>query len=400
MNNEVNNVEKNRSFKLSEVVFLLLIIFIVGFILGLSVIKSSFKTCEDYSEFSKFIETYNYIVDNYYDDLDKEKLLSSAIEGMLNSIDDPYTTFIDEDNSNVFNTTLEGSFEGIGVEIVSDSNNNVVVYRVIEDSPAYKAGIKSLDIIKSIDGVSMEGLTPNDFVTAVKNSSSEIVKLSVLRGSETINFDVKREIVTIKSVSSEIFEINGKKIGYLYISIFANNTYGQFKSLLMELEDKGIDSLIIDVRGNSGGHLTSVENILGLFLDSSHVIYQTEDRNGVSKFYSRGNITKSYPISILINEGSASASEILAAALKEEYGASIIGKKSFGKGTVQELKTLDDDIQYKFTTKKWLTPKGNWVNEVGVPVDVEVEFNRDYYDNPIHENDDQLQAAIKHMLEK
>ena len=382
MNNEVNNVEKNRSFKLSEVVFLLLIIFVVGFILGLSVIKSSFKTCEDYSEFSKFIETYNYIVDNYYDDLDKEKLLSSAIEGMLNSIDDPY------------------SFEGIGVEIVSDSNNNVVVYRVIEDSPAYKAGIKSLDIIKSIDGVSMEGLSPNDFVTAVKNSSSEIVKLSVLRGIETINFDIKREIVTIKSVSSEIFEINGKKIGYLYISIFANNTYGQFKSLLMELEDKGIDSLIIDVRGNSGGHLTSVENILGLFLDSSHVIYQTEDRNGVSKFYSRGNITKSYPLSILINEGSASASEILAAALKEEYGASIIGKKSFGKGTVQELKTLDDDIQYKFTTKKWLTPKGNWVNEVGVPVDVEVEFNSDYYDNPIHENDDQLQAAIKHMLEK
>lgn len=397
MNSNVKNDEKERSFKLSEVVILLLIMFIVGFILGLSAIKSNFKQCDDYSEFTKFIDTYNYIVDNYYDDLDKDELISSAIEGMLNSIEDPYTTYIDDENSNVFNTTLEGSFEGIGVEIVSDSNNNVVVYSVIEDSPAFRAGIKSLDIIKEIDGVSMEGLTPTDFVNAVKSSSSELVKITVLRGNETLEFDIKREVVTIKSVSSEIFENNDKKIGYIYISIFANNTYSQFKNALNELETNGIDSLIIDVRGNSGGHLTSVENILGLFLDSSHIIYQTEDKNGISKFYSHGLVTKNYSVVVIINEGSASASEILGAALKEEYGATLIGKNSFGKGTVQELKTLDEDIQYKFTTKKWLTPHGNWINDVGLSVDIEVEFNRDYYDNPVYENDDQLQAAIKYI---
>ena len=164
------------------------------------------------------------------------------------------------------------------------------------------------------------------------------------------------------------------------------------------MEKSGIDSLIIDVRSNTGGHLTAVENILSLFLDSSHVIYQTEDKNGIIKSYSHGSVTKEYPIVILTNEASASASEILAAAMQEEYGAKIVGKHTFGKGTVQELKTLPDGEQYKFTTKKWLTPNGTWINGVGVATDIDVDFNKDYYDNPTHDNDKQLQAAIEALL--
>ena len=164
------------------------------------------------------------------------------------------------------------------------------------------------------------------------------------------------------------------------------------------MENDGIDGLIIDVRSNTGGHLTAVENILGLFLDSTHVIYQTEDKNGVVKTYSHGSVTKDYSIAVLTNESSASASEILAAAMSEEYGAILVGKHTYGKGTVQELKTLPDGQQYKFTTKKWLTPNGNWINEVGIDVDIDVDFNKDYYDNPIYENDKQLQAAIEALL--
>lgn len=404
MSDNSSNELNVKQFKLSEVIILIVVTLIIGLILGLSIFKvlyskdngSVLVSKDEY--LSKFIENYNYIVDNYYGDLDKNKLIDSAISGMLDSIGDPYTTYIDEDASNNFNTTLEGSFQGIGVEVVNDSDNNIIVYRVLDDSPASRAGIQSMDILKSLDGESLSNLATSEFVSKIRNSNASSFDLVLLRNNEEVSVKVNRELVTIKSVQSEVFERDNKKIGYIYMSIFANNTYSQFKSELQSLEEKGIDSLIIDVRSNTGGHLTAVENILGLFLDSSHVIYQTEDKNGVVKTYSRGNVTKSYPIVILTNEASASASEILAAAMSEEYGAKLVGKHTYGKGTVQELKTLPDGEQYKFTTKKWLTPNGTWINDVGVPVDIEVDFNKDYYDNPIHDNDKQLQAAIEALL--
>ena len=404
MSDNSSNELNVKQFKLSEVIILIVVTLIIGLILGLSIFKvlyskdngSVLVSKDEY--LSKFIENYNYIVDNYYGDLDKNKLIDSAISGMLDSIGDPYTTYIDEDASNNFNTTLEGSFQGIGVEVVNDSDNNIIVYRVLDDSPASRAGIQSMDILKSLDGESLSNLATSEFVSKIRNSNASSFDLVLLRNNEEVSVKVNRELVTIKSVQSEVFERDNKKIGYIYMSIFANNTYSQFKSELQSLEEKGIDSLIIDVRSNTGGHLTAVGNILGLFLDSSHVIYQTEDKNGVVKTYSRGNVTKSYPIVILTNEASASASEILAAAMSEEYGAKLVGKHTYGKGTVQELKTLPDGEQYKFTTKKWLTPNGTWINDVGVPVDIEVDFNKDYYDNPIHDNDKQLQAAIEALL--
>lgn len=395
-----NELKENKQFKTSELIVLILITLIIGFILGMSIFKAF---SEDKNEknintsdiaLSKFIENYNYIVNNYYGELDREELIASAISGMIDSIDDPYTTYIDETDSNTFNTTLEGSFEGIGVEVINDSDNNIVVYRVLEDSPASKAGIQSMDIIKSINGTSLENTKTSDFVSIIKKSDLTTFELKLIRNNEEINLKVNRERVTIKSVSSEIFEKNNKKIGYIYMSIFANNSYMQFKNELNKLEENNIEGLIIDVRSNTGGYLTSAENIISLFLDSSHVIYQTEDKEGVEKFYSHGTTTKKYPIIILTNEASASASEILTAALKEEYGAISVGKTTYGKGTVQELKTLPDGEQYKFTTKKWLTPNGTWINETGIPVDIEIEFNKDYYDNPIYENDNQLQTAI------
>lgn len=396
--------ETQKQFKLSEVIVLIIITLIIGFIIGLSLFKVSLEKKDNIAinsndkELKKFVDNYNYIVNNYYGDLDKKELIDNAISGMIESIDDPYTTYIDEESSNTFSTTLEGSFEGIGVEIVNDSDKNIVVYSVIKGSPAEKAGVEPLDIIKSINGKSLEGIETSEFVSIVKTSENPVITLEIKRKEETITKEIKREKVTITSVESEIIEKQDKKIGYMYISIFANNTYSQFKKQLEELENKGIDSLIIDVRSNTGGHLTAVENILSLFLDSSHIIYQTEDKNGIEKTYSKGDTTKQYKVVVLTNESSASASEILAATMKEEYGATLVGKHTYGKGTVQELKTLPDGEQYKFTTKKWLTPKGNWINGTGVEVDVEVEFNKDYYENPTHDNDKQLQEAINTIL--
>ena len=403
MNESVSNEINKKQFKLSEVIILISITLIIGFILGVSILKVFYEK-DDIKKYSgdeylsKFIENYNYVVDNYYGDLDKDKLIDSAISGMLSSIDDPYTTYIDSETSNTFNTTLEGSFQGIGVEIVNDNDNNIVVYSVLDDSPASRAGIQSGDIMKSINGESLANVSTSDFVSKIRNSNEASFDLVIVRDNKDIDVKINRELVTIKSVKGEIIEKNDKKIGYIYMSIFANNSYSQFKSELESLEKSGIDGLIIDVRGNTGGHLTAVENILSLFLDSSHVIYQTENKNGTVKRYSHGSVTKTYPIVVLTNEASASASEILAGALSQEYGAKLVGKHTYGKGTVQELKTLPDGEQYKFTTQKWLTPNGTWIHGTGLSVDVEVEFNKDYYDNPVHENDVQLQTAIKTLF--
>lgn len=404
MDFNLNDNKVGKTFKIYEVFILIFLTSIVSFILGMLVFdrnKEEFNNnCILSPEISKFIDNYNYIVDNYYGELDKDKLISSAISGMLDGVGDPYTTYINDDSSNVFNTSLEGNFQGIGVEIINDDNGNIVIFDVIKDSPAYKSGLQKFDIIKSFNGESLDGVSTSDFVSKVKKVESSNIELLIVRGNEEITVNVQRDNVVIRSVESFVFEKNDRKIGYLYLKIFANNSFVQFKEELNKLEFQGIDSLIIDVRGNTGGHLSSVENILGLFLDSSHVIYQTEDKNGIKKFYSHGNVTKKYNIVVLTNEASASASEILTAALKEEYGAVIIGKKTFGKGTVQELKTLYNGEQYKFTTKKWLTPKGNWINTTGIEVDIDVEFNKDYYDNPCYENDKQLQAAINYLENK
>ena len=401
---KIDNEEQLKQFKLSEVLSLVIITLVIGFILGLSIFKvinekkgTNRNNISD-PELTKFVDNYKYIIENYYGELDKNALIDGAISGMLETIDDPYTTYLDDSSSNVFSTTLEGSFEGIGVEIVNDSDNNIIVNSVIKNSPAEKAGIKALDTIKSMNGESLEGKKTSEFVSMIKESNEKQISLEIKRGNEIIKIDVQRERVIIPSVTKEIFEKNNKKIGYLYISIFANNTYVQFKNALDELEKEKIDSLIIDVRSNTGGHLTAVENILSLFLDSSHVIYQTEDKTGNKKIYSQGTKTKEYKIVVLTNESSASASEILAAAMKEEYKATLVGKKTYGKGTVQELKTLPDGEQYKFTTKKWLTPQGTWINGTGIEVDTEVEFNKDYYENPIYENDKQLQEAINTII--
>lgn len=389
-------------FNLREVICLLIIVAFVsvvtGFAIANRVIKDRYNVekIDSNSALQTFIQNYDYIVNNYYGDVDENKLLDAALKGMLDSLGDPYTVYIDENEVNNFNIKLEGSYQGLGIEVFINDENKLEVLTVFEDSPADRAGIISGDIIERIDDI--EVVDNHSFVNYIQKQTNNNFNIEIRRNEETIKIDVAREIINLDSVVKKVFEKENKKIGYLGISIFANNTYLQVKEELDWLEHEGIDSLIIDVRGNTGGHLTSVENILSLFLDRSHIIYNIKDDNGVTKVYSDGSKTKEYPIVVLTNELSASASEILTAALKEEYGAKSVGKKTYGKGSAQELRTLPDGTQYKITTKKWLSPNGNSIDGIGVEVDLEVEFNSDYYNNPTDDNDIQLQKAIKLIL--
>jgi len=205
-------------------------------------------------------------------------------------------------------------------------------------------------------------------------------------------------VVNIESVISKVYEENDKKIGYIYIGIFANNTYNQFKTELEELESQNIDSLIIDVRSNTGGHLTAVDGILDLFLNSNHIMYQFEQDAKVTSIYGTGKENKNYEIVLLGDSISASASEVLIAGLRENLNSKFIGKKTYGKGTVQELITLSDGTQYKITVKKWLTPKGNWINETeGISPDIEIDLADKYFETGEDKDDSQLQKAIEYL---
>ncbi len=388
----VNN--KKPKLELFEKVILFvnmaLICCLIGYLVGTKIkLNNDYQYTKADKEVQSFIDQYNYILNNYYGDIDKNNLITSAINGMLQSLDD-YSGVIDN-TSNSFTITLDGTYEGIGITVSNNILGQLMVVSVYEDTPAFKAGIKAGDFLTKFNDISLEGMTSAQFVNLVSQNKS--MDLVLLREAEEIKVTLTKEKITLKSVNSHIID---NKIGYINITIFANNTYDQFKEILDEVENKGIKKLIIDLRSNSGGHLSSVEDMLSLFFDNHHVIYQTEDSNGTSKVYSKGKTNRDFEIVILQDSESASASEILAASLKENLNAYIIGKNSYGKGTVQQLQSVGD-IQYKFTTKKWLTPNGNWIEGVGIKPDLEVDLGNDYKLNPILENDLQYQEAIKHF---
>ena len=392
-----SRVKKNKNlFKISELFSLIIITMIVSLTLGYFLGQRINSTTKLSDEMKKFIKDYNEIKENYYEDINDKEILKKALESVVNSLGDPYSTVIDNSLSNSINTELKGQYSGFGIQIANTKDNRILIVSIIDDSPALEAGLKAGDIILKMDGESVEGKTTDEFTKLVKGSNKQTIILTLLRDNKEIDIAVTRKIVTLKSVSSKIFEQDGKKVGYIYISIFAANTDSQFKKELIDLEKKGINSLIIDVRDNTGGHLTSVENIISMFLDKKHVIYQIESKGKTTKTYSKNNDSKKYKVVMLVNENSASASEMLTAAMKEEYNSEVVGMKTFGKGTVQEVgNTSNTNLNYKITTKKWLTPKGNWINKKGIEPTIKVELSKEYIKNPSEETDNQLKTAIE-----
>ncbi len=386
--------KQDRKISLNNTEFILVVIVSIILGVGISFIAKPSKTkYEKVDEnVQNMIETYNYILNNYYKDLDNSIIANGAIEGMLNAVGDKYTVYMNESESDNFNITMNGSYGGLGIQIAKfEGIDNIYISGVFKDSPAKEAGLEVGDIIISVDGKAVKGMTTSELSKYIRNSSNEKYTLVIERDNKEKTVEVKKRLVVIQSVTSDILEKSGKKIGYIYVSIFASNTDSQFAKALNDLEAKGIDGLIIDLRSNGGGELDAANNIISLFMNNDKVIYQIEDRDGnVKKTYSKGDKDKSYKISILVNKDSASASEVLTAALKENLNATVVGENTYGKGTVQTLLTTPSGEQYKMTTKKWLTPKGNWINEVGITPDISVEL-KDSEDN-------QLRKALENIV--
>ena len=397
-------VERKSGFNYAEVIVIMIITLILGGVVGsfiTYIMKGNDKDdiqviSEVPNELKEFITTYNNIINDYYEEVDRDELLESGIEGMLEYLGDDYSFYMNYDESQSFNEQVEGKYTGIGVEIMVVDEDTVQISRVFEDTPASKAGLKVGDIFVSINGEDVTGLNASEISNKIK-SGNKNVSVTIKRDEEEKEFKLTLEEVEIESITSEVFEKNDKKIGYLQVSIFASNTYTQFEKKLLQLEGRDIDSLIIDVRDNSGGYLSSVTDMVSLFLNKSKIIYQLDTKGVVEQIYSRTNTSRKYDIIVLVNQNSASASEILAAALQESYGATVVGVNTFGKGTVQKAYQLESGATVKYTVQKWLTPNGNWINDVGVTPDVKVEMDEEYYNNPSYETDNQLQTSLEEL---
>lgn len=392
----------DNSFNTFEVVVIIVISVLFGIIVGCILIsgKGNIIDSEVSPELNEFISTYNTILKDYYDSVSEKDLVNAAVSGMINSLDDPYSSYMDSEETESFNEAVDGSYVGIGVTVGQKDGKNCVV-DMFKDSPAKKAGMKVNDVFVKVGGKDVTKLPLAELSKLIKGKSGTVIKIVVQRDGKEVDLVVKRAAVEIPSVSSKVIEKDGKKIGYISIDSFAANTFTQFKDELSKLDKKKIQSLILDVRSNPGGHLIQVTKILELFFDKKTVLYQIETKGKKRKISSTTKDKKTYPIAILVNSASASASEILAACFQENYKKiNIIGKTTYGKGTVQQAVELSTGASLKYTTQKWLTPKGNWINEKGVVPDIVVDQGENFIKTGADEDDLQLQKAIDVLIEK
>ncbi len=386
-------LDKNR-FNSAELILIIIMSLLLGLIVGEIIFSNKCTDSKVINKENEMQKVYNTLLKDYYGKIDKDKLSEAAIQGMMQYLEDQYSVYYNEEESEDFNLRLNGTFTGIGLEVTQDSNNNIIVANVFDESPASKAGIKAKDIITKVNNETTKGKKLKEVTDKIKSLKGKFT-VTIKQGTEEKTVTLSTGTIAIPSVTSKIINENNKKIGYIYISIFALNTDEQFKKELQKLEKQNIDSLIIDVRSNTGGHLKSVKQIVSNFLNKDQVICQIKSKDKTEKIYSTENNNRKYKIAVLINNGSASGSEVLAAALNEEYGAELIGVTTYGKGTVQKVMTLSNGSMVKYTAETWLTSKGNSIDKTGIKPTIEVKIDDKYLDTGKEKDDNQLQKAIE-----
>ena len=351
---------------------------------------------------SKINELTAYTKLYYYDDIENEKLQDGLYTGLIDGLGDKYSVYYNEEDYQALQISTTGQYYGIGAGLSQDKDTMVVtVNKVYEGTPSESAGLLKDDVIVSVDGTEAASMELSELVKLIRGEKGTTVHLEIYRPSteENLSFDVERQDITLPSVSHKMFEDG---IGYVHIDSFETETATQFEEAVKDLEDQGMKALIIDVRYNPGGMVTAVVQILDDILPEGTVVY-TEDKNGNRQDYtSSGDTYLDYPIAVLINGESASASEILAGAIKDYQYGTLIGTTTFGKGIVQTIFPLEDGDAVKLTTAKYFTPNGNYIHGVGIEPDIELEY--EYLDKDATSYDEaydnQIQKAIEVLKDK
>lgn len=382
------NKKEHNSFKLWEVVVVMIVTLLVGLFIGSYATYSKYGSDNvNYSpyELKEVHSVYKNIMLDYYKKVDQGKLNDYAILGMLYSLGDNHAALIDKYDGQRLDEDLNGNFIGLGVEIIGKENGDIEVVSVFKDSAAFKNDIKAGDIILEVNSKPYNASTINEMTYKIKNSKvGDVVEFTIKRGNDTLKKKVTLEQVELESVSYTT-NINGdKKVGVITISKFALNTYEQFEAAYKKLKEQGVQSLVIDLRNNAGGYLSSASKVLSLFLNKGDVIYQRNSSDIVEKVLNDSDKKITLPVVLLVNENTASSAEIFVSSLVDNLGVTVVGTKTYGKGTIQKLYELSDGRYVKFTVQEWLSAKGKKVDGVGIIPDVLVQVDKNAnFDNQL-----------------
>ena len=341
----------------------------------------------------------DYIKSNYVEGAEDNKLIEGAIKGMFESLGDPYSVYMTKEEFKNFNESTKGSYGGIGVIVSRSEDGYVTVVAPIEDTPGEKAGLKTNDKIIKVDDKDIVGIDLEEAVALMKGKKGTKVTLTVMRDNvrEPKIFEIIREEIILKTVKSNMMENN---IGYIRITMFDEDTGSEFKKALKELTSQNMKGLILDLRQNPGGFINQCVDVADELLDEGLVVY-TEDKAKKREDYKSGKGKLEVPFVVLIDEGSASASEIVSGAVKDRKAGLLIGVKTFGKGLVQSIEQLKDGSGIKLTTQKYYTPNGISINKIGIQPDIEVKaLEAEEGQNPEDVKDVQLERAVAELLKQ
>jgi len=422
-----------------QFIILILIAFFVGYYFGVNKISLDWKNYKPVLsisgkepppslsnlDFSNFWAVWQSLNNNYYDKskLDPSKMLNGAISGLVQSIEDPYTIYLPPTSNNNFKQGLAGQFQGIGAEL-GIKDKKIIIIAPLSDSPAQKAGIKAGDVVLAVDGTSTEGWTLSQTVSKIRGPRGTPVTLSILHKDSKNPQDIKiiRDVIVVKSIDGYIKKVadvgnikltsilkahENDEIIYLKLSQFGDSTNKDWLSLIDKLnlevqkssaltgQGKNFKGIVLDLRNNPGGYLTDAAFIASEFLNEGTPVVIEESAGGERSALrvSRRGLFINTPIVILINKGSASASEIVSGALKDNVRAKLVGETSFGKGTIQQAEDLGNGAGLHVTIAKWLTPNGTWVNGKGIAPDIQVSL-----DSKDQTHDSQLEKGIEELV--
>lgn len=355
---------------------------------------------QDVSSFQKMFEVRNILYKFYDGKIDDDALVEGAIKGMTSALNDPYTVFMNKKEFESFNTQTEGSYSGVGIQI-EVKDDKIIVLSTFDDSPAKKAGIASGDVIEKVNGTDVSGKEYEKAVTMMKGKEGSSVKLTVLRNNkETFTYTVKRAKINLQTVTGEMLNNN---MAYIRLSMFDEHTGDDFNKKLKELKRKGAEGLILDLRQNPGGLLTSCIDVVSNFISKGRIIVSTIDKYKTEeKHKSEGGMAIGMPLVVLTDGSTASASEIVSGAVRDYKIGTLVGEKTFGKGVVQTLLDTGDGTALKVTVSKYYTPKGENIHKIGIKPDIEVKYPESLSQSDTYNRnaDPQFQKALEVLKEK